>query len=125
MREGLDDFEKAKAAGKKYQGVVIYSVRAPIEADFILNHGGQLIWIESSDEVRYKRKIDNLRQGEASLSIEEMLAQEALQTRPQPDLPRTVQMDLGYIKSKATKIITNNGNNVEAFKDEAKKALGL
>lgn len=125
LNEGLSDFEKAKATGKKYEGLVIYSVRAPVEADFVLKHGGQLIWVESSDEIRHKRKIDNIREGESKLSIEEMLAQEALQTQPQPNLPREVQMDLNYIKTKATKIITNNGSDVEAFKKEAEKALGL
>lgn len=125
LKEAIAEFEKAQKAGGKFKGLVTFSVRAPIEADFILSHGGELIWVESSDQVRYERKIANLRTGEAKVSIEEMLAQEALQSNPQPGIPREVQMDLNYVKSKATKILENNGNDVEAFKDEAQNALGL
>ncbi len=125
LREALTEYEQAKAAGKQYKGIVMFSVRAPIEAEFILEHGGQLIWVETSDEVRYERKIANMREGEAKVTLDEMLAQEALQADPQPGIPREVQMDLNYVKSKATLVIENNGNDVEVFKNEAKKALQL
>lgn len=125
LKEALAEFENAKKAGKSYKGVVLYSVRAPIEADFILDHGGELIWAEASDEVRLQRRLDNIRDGEARVTMEEMLAQEALQADPQPGIPREVQMDLNYVKSKATKVIENNGNDLREFKDKAEKMLGL
>lgn len=125
LKEQLEQFEEAKKQGKEYQGIVIWSVRAPVEADFILQHGGELIWIEASDEVRYKRKIDSLREGEAKVSLKEMLDQEALQANPQPGIPHEVQMDLNYVKSKATKIIENNGNNLKEFEEKVQKSIGL
>src|SRR5438552_3534057 len=69
LQEAMRQFEEAKKS-KDYKGVVLYSVRAPVEADFILAHGGQLIWIESSDEVRYERSLKALREGEPKLSLE-------------------------------------------------------
>ena len=125
LKEALAEYEKAQAEGKEYKGVVLYSVRAPIEVDFILGHGGEMIWVQTDDQTRYERKIANMREGEAKVTLEEMLAQEALQNDPQPDIPREVQMDLNYVQSKATIVIENNGNNIEAFKDATEKQLGL
>lgn len=125
LKEQLEQFEQAKKQGKDYKGIVIWSVRAPIEVDFVLKHGGELVWVEATDEVRYQRKIANLREGEAKVTLEEMLAQEALQADPQPGIPEEVQMNLNYVKSKATITIENNGNDLKAFEDEIKKALKL
>jgi dephospho-CoA kinase len=125
LKEALAEFEKAQKASGNYKGVVLYSVRVPVEVDFILEHGGELIWVESSDEIRYKRKIDNLRAGEANVTMEEMLAQEALQAKPQPGLPAEVQMDLSYVKAHATKVFENNNNDIEDFKRRAEKQFGL
>jgi dephospho-CoA kinase len=125
LKEAVAEFEKAQKAGGQYKGLVTYSVRAPIEADFVLEHGGQLVWVESSDQVRFDRKIANLREGEAVVTLQEMLDQEALQANPQPGIPVEVQMDLNYVKSKATIVIENNGNDKKAFEESVKKALKL
>lgn len=115
LKEALKAFEDDQKAGKEYKGIVFYSVRAPIEVDFILEHGGEMVWVETSDEIRYKRRMDNIRPNEVKITIEEMLAQESLQQQPQPGIPAEVQMDLEYVKSKATKIIQNEGNDKDAF----------
>lgn len=125
LKEAISEYEKAVKAGGEYKGLVMYSVRAPIEADFVLNHGGELVWIEASDIVRYERKIANMRRGETKVTMEEMLAQEALQADPQPGIIREVQMDLNYVKSKATIVIENNGNDITEFENKAKKLLEL
>lgn len=123
LKEALQAYEAALASGKAYKGVVLYSVRAPIEVDFILDKGGQLIWVESTDEVRLQRRLANIRDGEAAVTMEEMLAQEALQADPQPGIPEEVQMNLKYVQNHATMVIENNGNDLEAFEKTAKKAL--
>jgi dephospho-CoA kinase len=125
LKEALEEYDKAQQSGEEFKGVVLYSVRAPIEADFILKHGGTLAWVESSDQVRYDRKITNMREGEAKVTIDEMLAQESLQTEPQPGLLREVQMDLNYVKSKANLVIENNGSDRAAFEQTVKKSLDL
>jgi dephospho-CoA kinase len=124
LKEALARFDEASKT-KAYKGLVVFSVRAPVEADYIVENGGQLIWVDATDQVRYERSKLARRAGEAEQSIEEMLDHERLQEVPQPGLPEGVQMNTRYVKSKATKIFENNGNSIEAFKDEAEKALGL
>ena len=125
LQAALKEFSDKQTAETKYKGLVLYSVRAPVEVDWILNHHGKLIWIEANEEIRYKRNIHNLRVGEAKISLEEFKRQEALQWQPQPGVPAEAQMDLAYVKRKATITISNNSDDVEAFKREAKKALGI
>lgn len=125
LQEALSEYDKAISVGKTYKGIVLYSVRAPVEADFILQKGGDLVWIDTTDQVRLERKLANMREGEAEVTLDEMLAQEALQTKPQPGTPEEAQMNLEYVKSKATIVIENNGNDKDEFLDEAKKRLGL
>lgn len=125
LKEALQAYQKATDAGEKYKGIVLYSVRAPVEVDFILKEGGELIWVETSDDVRLQRKLDNIRPGEPKVTLEGMLSQEALQNKPQPGIPEEVQMNLEYVKSHATKVIENNGNDLAVFEKAIKEALGL
>ena len=125
LREALKRYEDAIARGEQYEGVVLQSIRAPIEVDFILAHGGQLLWIDADDAVRCQRNNEHLRKGEVPVSLEEFKAQEALQWQPQPGIPVEVQMNLEYVKSHATITIVNNGNDREAFLADARRVLGL
>ena len=124
LQESLRRYEVAQKL-KNYVGLVVFSVRAPIEVDFILEHGGDLVWIETLDEIRHKRALSHMREGEAEITLEEMKAQEALQEKPQPGIPAEVQMDIGYVREHATIVIKNNGNDVNVFLSQAEKALGL
>ena len=125
LKAALKAHDEAIASGKDYKGVVLYSVRAPIEVDFILEKGGELIWVETTDKVRLERRLANIRKGESTVTIDEMLAQEALQADPQPGIPEEVQMNLKYVQAHATNVIENNGNDLEAFQEAVKKALNL
>lgn len=124
LREALNRYEKAQTdATEPYDGLVVYSVRAPIEADFIVRHGGQLIWVEAADDIRHARYLQHMRDAEAAVSLAEMKAQEALQMKPQPGTPEEVQMNMNYVKSKATHMLENNGNNFEVFKAKATELM--
>jgi dephospho-CoA kinase len=125
LKEALSLYETEQAAGKDYKGFLIISVRAPVEVDFILSHEGQLVWVEVDDNIRYKRDKNARRVGEMDISFEEFKRQEGLQSKPQPGIPPEAQMDMEYVRSKATLTIGNNGSNVEVFKQTAKAALGL
>lgn len=125
LKEALKAYDAATASGKKYEGVVLYSVRAPIEVDFILEKGGELVWVETNDQVRLARRLEHVRAGEQIVSMKEMLAQEALQAEPQPGTPEAAQMNLKYVQAHATKVIENNGNDINAFKKAVKKTLSL
>lgn len=125
LKEALKAYDQAIASGEDYKGVVLYSVRAPIEVDFILEQGGELVWVEATDEVRLKRRLANIRPGEATVTMDEMLTNEALQQDPQPGIPEEVQMNLKYVKAHATKVIENNGNDLAAFEKKVKQILDL
>jgi len=125
LNEALKEFNEAQASGKNYKGLVLFSVRAPVEVDWILEHKGKLIWVATDDKVRYQRGLDNLRQGEPSLSFDEFKRQEALQWQPQPGIPEDAQMNISYVKEHATKTVINNGNDVNKFLKDAQNALGL
>lgn len=125
LQEALRRFKAEEVAGKEYEGLLFISVRAPVEADFILQRGGELIWIDASDEVRFQRNMEHRRTGEADISLEEFKRQENLQARPQPGLPEEAQMNMTYVRSKATRVLVNNGDDYESFKAMARKTLGL
>jgi dephospho-CoA kinase len=125
LREALRRFEEKRAAGEQYKGLVLFSVRAPVEVDFILAHGGEMIWLEAPDTVRYKRAMQHMRKGEAETTLEEFKRQEALQWKPQPGIPIEVQMDLAYVKDHATHELVNDQNDVEVFQAQAKKLMEL
>lgn len=118
----LNRFNQANK-DNSYKGLVLYSVRAPIEADSILKAGGQLIWVESDDQLRYKRAMANLRSGEPEISFELFEQQEEEQLSPNPDLPIEIQMNINYVKSKATLVLENNVENIEDFIDRAAKLV--
>lgn len=122
LKEALDRFEKA-AKEQDYKGVVVFSVRAPVEVDFILAQGGDLIWVEATDEVRLTRANQHRREGEPEHTLEDMKAHEALQEKPQPGIAQEVQMDTSYVKAHATRTIENNGNDMEAFRAYAEAQL--
>ena len=120
LKMALNDFEKVKG---KYKGLVLYSVRAPVEVDYILAHGGQLIWVEASPKVRHQRALAKLRDGEKLMSLAEFNFQENLQYNPQPDIPTEVQMNSSYVQSQATITIENNGNDKAEFLARAQQLI--
>lgn len=122
LKEALAQFERAQNTAD-YIGLVLYSVRAPIEVDWILGHGGQLIWVEASDQVRYDRNAASQRQGETQITFEEFKRQENLQMTPQPGIPVEVQMNMSYVMDHATVTLENSGNDIESFYDSANKLI--
>jgi dephospho-CoA kinase len=120
LRIALAKFDKVK---DKYRGLVVFSVRAPIEVSYILKHGGELIWVEATNTVRHQRWISNPRKGEELISLEEFNAHENLQYNPQPGIPEEVQMNTSYVKAHATVTIENNGNNLDEFVERSTKLV--
>ena len=123
LQAALKEFHEKQAAGEHYKGLVLFRVRASVEVDWILAHDGELIWVEASDEVRHERGMQHLRVGEGKISFEEFKRQEALQWQPQPGIPAESQMNIAYVKQKATRVLENNGNNLENFLTKAKELI--
>lgn len=124
LKQAVAEFEKAGGEAK-YKGLLVYSVRAPAEVDYILQHHGQLIWLSANDQVRYQRAMQFRRPGEAEISFDEFQRQENLQWRPQPSIPAEAQMNAEYVKSKANVHLDNSDSDIEKFKQTAQKVLGL
>jgi len=123
LKEALKAFEAAQAKGGQYKGLVLFSVRAPVEAEWILAQGGELIWVEASDEVRHQRNNQHLREGEMPVSLVEFKSQEDLQWQPQPGIPAEAQMNTSYVKQHATKTLENNGDNLDDFLKSAQELI--
>lgn len=122
MKIALDKYKQAKQ-NKDYKGLLIWSIRAPIEADYIIENKGQLVWIETDAETRYKRSMENLRKGEPKLDFEEYMRQEQTQVEPQPGIDPLVQMNLDYIKEVANLKLDNNYSSTEEFLNNAKSII--
>lgn len=123
LQEALRQYKEKTTAGEAYEGLLFISIRAPIEVDFILKNGGELIWVDASDEVRHARNNAHLRDGEIPLALEEFIRQEQLQARPQPGTPKEIQMNMEYVKSQATMTLQNNEDNFPAFRAKAKELV--
>lgn len=124
LKQAVEEFEAAGGEAK-YKGLLVYSVRAPAEVDYILAHDGRLIWLSADDQVRYRRAMKFRREGEAEISFDEFQRQENLQWRPQPGIPAEAQMNAEYVKSKATLALDNSDDDMQAFKQKARQALNL
>lgn len=123
LDEALQQYEDQIASGQQYQGLVLWSIRMQVEVDYILERGGELIWTEASAEVRHERNLKHLRAGESKISLEEFKKQEALQWEPQPGIDPTIQMNMSFVKSHATKILENNQDDFDVFLEKAHKLI--
>lgn len=122
MKIALDKYRQALKT-KEYKGMLIWSIRAPIEADFIIKNKGTLIWIDSKAKTRYKRFLENLRTGEVSIDFDEYLRQEQTQVFPQPDIDPLIQMNMDYVKEKSNLTLDNNFEGTEKFLEYAKQRV--
>lgn len=110
----------------QYNGVIVGSLRHPGEADRIHDLRGTMIWTDADPEVRYRRVSTNAavrgRAAEDDKSFEQFLAEEASEMHPQGD---EATLNGAAVKERADITLTNNGDDIEAFKDEAERVLGF
>lgn len=115
LDEALRQHENKVRGGEHYPGIVLWSIRMPVEVDYILERGGELIWAEASPETRHKRGLKHLREGEAAVTIEEFTRQEQLQWEPQAGIDPNIQMNMSYVKSHATRVFENDQDDYDVF----------
>ena len=125
LKEALHLYEESVKQGNSYKGLLVWSVRSPAEVDFILEHGGELIWIETDDDIRLARSRRDRRLGEPEWTLDEMRSQEALQWVPQDNIPipKEAQMNISYVKSKATREFVNHSDDLNVFREHAEKLI--
>jgi dephospho-CoA kinase len=111
----------------KYRGIVVGSLRHPGEADRVHELGGTMVWVDADPRVRYDRIQANLHERvgthmEHGISFEEFLAE---QEREMAHTGDEATLNIGAVRERADIFLDNNGDDIEAFKDEAQKALGF
>ena len=113
--------EHYKPQQRKYKGLVIASLRNPGEAGEVHLLGGKVVWVDADAKVRYGRVMNRQRGSEDEVTYKEFLAEENAQMRHHDSDEAT--LNLRGVKSKADIFLENNGNDIEAFKNQVEKAL--
>jgi dephospho-CoA kinase len=117
--KSIEEFE-AKGGQKKYKGLAIASLRNPGEPDRIHEFGGSVIWVDAVPKIRFVRVMKRKRGTEDVKTFEEFLAEQAAEMRSSGD---EATLNIAGVKAKADIFLENNGDDIEAFKDAAEKAL--
>jgi cytidylate kinase len=109
-----------------FRGLVVASLRNPGEADKVHELGGKVIWTDADAKVRYDRiqvhAAERNRAEEDNKTFEQFCAEEAAEMTTTGD---AATLNMSAVKDRADIFVTNNGNDIEAFKDEAELALKL
>lgn len=109
-------------SNKKYKGLVVSPMRNPGEAQRVKDLGGLLVWIDADPKVRYERITKRQRGAEDQKTFGEFMVEEQAEMEHSGD---QATLSLSGVKAKADIFIENNGNDIEAFKNDIKKALNL
>lgn len=106
-----------------YKGLAVSSLRNPGEADKIHNLEGKVVWLDADPKLRYQRIYSRQRSAEDQKTFEQFLAEEQAEMDHHGGDEATLNM--AAVKAKADIFITNDTNDIEKFKQTAKKTLGL
>lgn len=123
LDEALQQYDDQVASGHEYKGLVLWSIRMPVEVDYILQRRGVLVWTEASVEVRHERNIRHMREGESTISLDEFRRQELLQWEPQAGIDPAIQMNMSYVKAHATHVLENNQDDFSVFLSAAHQLI--
>ncbi len=101
--------------------LVVGSLRNPGEADHVHELAGVVIWVDADSKVRYGRITKNDRgRVEDQKTFQQFLAEEEREMIHSGD-ENTLSMS--GVKAKADIFIENSDSDIEAFMDQAEKAL--
>ncbi len=117
--------ELYKQVSEKYPGgLVLASLRNPGEVDTVHQHGGRVVWVDADQKLRYDRIAANAaargRAGEDNKTFEQFQSEEAAEMTSTGD---AATLNMGAVKAKADVFISNDGSDVETFKNEAESSL--
>lgn len=112
--------EQLSASKGKYKGLAIASLRNPGEADHVHELGGIVVWIDADPKIRFERTLSRQRSIEDKKTYEQFLIIQEAEMNQGKD---QATLSLAGVKAKADIFLQNNGDNIEAFKDTAEKAL--
>lgn len=106
----------------EYVGIVASPMRNTGEAQHLKDLGGTLIWTDADPQVRYKRIFSRQRTAEDNKTFDQFVAEEQAEMIPPPGSDAAV-LNFGAVKELADIRITNDGSDIEAFKDYAESKL--
>ncbi|MBI2285592.1 AAA family ATPase [Candidatus Saccharibacteria bacterium] len=110
-----------KESDKKYKGLAVVPMRNPGEAQKVKDLGGVLVWVDADPKLRYSRVQARLRSTEDHKTYQQFLDEEQAEIEHHGGDPATLS---NYkVKAMSDIFLENNGNDIEAFKDAAEKAL--
>jgi dephospho-CoA kinase len=114
-----------KSYGDKYVGVVACPMRNTGEAQHLKDLGGLMIWVDADPKVRYERirNSNRGRAGEDDKTFEQFLTEQEEEMH-RPAGADEATLNIAGVKDLADILLENNGNDLNAFKDYAEKALG-
>lgn len=119
--------EAFNASGTAYAGLVATPMRNVGEAQHLKDLGGTLVWVDADQRTRYERiqRADRGRAGEDDKTFEQFAEEELAEMHPSGD---EATLHLAGVKAISDVFMTNDGDDVDAFKTEvatALKELGL
>ena len=103
-----------------HNGLAVASLRHPAEAKRVQELDGKVIWTDAGPRIRYQRIISRKRGAEDEVTLDEFLAEEKAQMRHSGD---NHTLNLSAVKDLADVVLRNEGDDIEAFKNAAEKAL--
>lgn len=103
-----------------YKGLAIASIRSVGEAERVHELGGKIVWVDANPKVRYLRINSRQRSSEDNKTFEQFLAEEKAEMFGNDD---KTTLNMSEVKVRADIFIDNDGNDIEAFKNAAEKAL--
>lgn len=114
---------KKKSRSKKYNGLVISSIRHPWEADSLHRLGGKVVWIDADPQVRYDRIFSRGQGDKDKKTFEQFLSEEEAEMNHHSGDDATLSM--AEVKANADIFLTNDTNDVGEFKKSVRQALDL
>lgn len=112
--------ELFKSKEGKYDGLALVSIRNPGEADRIHELGGKVVWVDADPKTRYQRIYSRQRTDEDKKTFEQFLEEQQAEMQHYGD---NATLNISGVKDKADIFLTNNGNDIDAFKNEAEAKL--
>ncbi len=119
VNRAIEKYEQ-KTKSKQYKGLVISSIRHPLEADRIHELGGMVIWVDADPQVRYRRANSRGQGDKDQKTFEEFLEE---QKREMSHSGHKATNNMAAVRDQADIFIENNGSDIEVFKAEAIKIL--
>lgn len=119
--------EKFETVKSTYAGLVLASLRNPLEADRVHELGGEVIWVDADPKLRYERIRANAaernRGGEDDVTFEQFLAQE--ETEMHASSKDVASLDMSAVKARADKTLLNNFKSVEELDEQVTETFHL